>query len=196
MAQDIPEALVRPVGDAVARAALDIVAAARARSHRAEGKTVVVTGVDDLRCRRRHIGKHADLYVEVASQQLRNGHVRSGAREADYDGYAIYGSGTVRGGPVSVSLEGKHYRRFFPLSANVDAASLGFSAPEFQLLSYNSPPTAEPIYVEPLGASQVCNTGGRTRVDYRFNPHWSVYTWLGHYVSFSERNASTQLPDR
>jgi hypothetical protein len=137
-----------------------------------------------------NIGKHADLYVEVAGQQLRNGQVRSGEREADYDGYAIYGSGTVRGGPVSVSLEGKHYRRFFPLSANVDAANLGFSAPEFQLLSYNSPPTAEAIYVEPLGASQVCNSGGRARVDYRFNPHWSVYTWLGHYVSFSESQAA------
>jgi hypothetical protein len=138
------------------------------------------------------IGKHADLYVEVAGQQLRNGQVSGEAREDDYDGYAIYGSGTVRGGPVSVSLEGKHYRRFFPLSANVDAANLGFSAPEFQLLTANSPPTAEPIYVEPLGASQVCNTGGRARVDYRFNPHWSVYTWLGHYVSFSESDAANE----
>ncbi|MEJ7734828.1 MAG: hypothetical protein WKG00_37270 [Polyangiaceae bacterium] len=136
-----------------------------------------------------NIGKHADLYVEVAGQQLRAGQEHSGEREVDYEGYAIYGSGTVRGGPVSVSLEGKHYRRFLPRSANVDAANLGFSAPEFQLLSYNSPPTAEAIYVEPLGASQVCNSGGRARVDYRFNPHWSVYTWLGHYVSFSESDA-------
>lgn len=138
------------------------------------------------------LSKHADLYVEVAGQQLRNGLRTSGPREEDYDGYAIYGSGTVRGGPVSVSLEGKHYRRFFPLSANIDTGSQGFSAPEFQLLTYNSAPTAEPIYVEPLGAAQVCNTGGRARVDYRFDPHWSVYTWLGHYVSFSESDATNE----
>jgi hypothetical protein len=140
-----------------------------------------------------NLGKHGDLYVEVAGQQLRDGQpvrvLEEVVRDRDLTGYAVYGAGTVRGGPVSVSLEGKHYRRFFPLSANVDDVTLGFSAPGFQLLTYNSPPTAEPIYVEPIGAPQVCNTGGRARVDYRFTPHLSVYGWLGHYVSFSEIDA-------
>ena len=138
------------------------------------------------------IADHGDLYVEVAGQQLRDGHLdRSGEAEEDLSGYAIYTAANARGGPVALSLEGKHYRRFFPLSASIDADPLtgaGFGAPEFDAVVYNQPPTAEPIYTEPIGAPNVCVTGGRGRVDYRFNRSASVYAWLGHYVSFSELN--------
>jgi len=142
------------------------------------------------------IGKFGDLYAEVAGQQLRDGRVlalddrgKVTDRDADISGYAVYGSATVRGGPVTVALEGKHYRRFFPLSGNIDTASPGFSAPEYNVITYNNPPTAEPIYVQPLGAPQICNTGGRAKVDYRYNPRVSVYGWFGYYVSFSEVDA-------
>lgn len=137
-----------------------------------------------------NLGKHGDLYLEAAGQQLRNGRAVDVAgrrvREKDLSGYALYASGTVRAGPVSLSLEGKHYRRFFALTANVDGTTKGFAAPEFETLTYSSPPTAEPIYVEPIGSPQVCNTGGRARLDYRFTPHVSLYGWLGRYTSFSE----------
>src|SRR6185437_14908509 len=131
------------------------------------------------------IAKHGDLYVEVAGQAMRDGNQ---AGTQDLDGYAVYASGSINAGPVSVSLEGKHYRNFFPLSANIDVTTPGFSAPEFGLVQYSAPPTAEPIYTEVVsgGSPSVCVTGGRARVDYRFNREASVYTWLGRYRSWSE----------
>ncbi len=138
------------------------------------------------------IAKHGDLYVEVAGQAMREGHlaVANGHEQPqpDLDGYAVYASGSITSGPVSISLEGKHYRNFFPLSANVDTTTPGHSAPEFSLITYSQPPTVEPIYNEVIsgGSPNVCITGGRARVDYRFNREASVYAWLGRYTSWSE----------
>lgn len=132
------------------------------------------------------IAKHGDLYVEVAGQNLGAG--KSGATTPDLSGYAIYANASITGGPVSVSLEGKHYRNFFPLTANIDTSSPGFGAPEFALVAYSQPPTAEPIYTQIVrgGSPNVCITGGRGRVDYRFNRSASFYAWLGRYSSWSE----------
>jgi hypothetical protein len=134
--------------------------------------------------------KHGDLYLEVAGQQMGDGHVIevSGKSKQDLAGYAVYASGGVTGGPVSVSLEGKHYRNYFPLSAHIDTQTAGFGAPEFALVTYSQPPTAEPIYTEIVGggAPNVCVSGGRGRVDYRYNRETSVYAWLGRYSSWSE----------
>jgi Family of unknown function (DUF6029) len=126
------------------------------------------------------IAQHGDLYLEVAGQQMRDGL----AGEPDLSGYAVYGSGTITGGPVSVSLELKHYRNYFPLSANVNT----ITASEFSLLTYSQPPTVEPIYNEVIsgGAPDVCITGGRARLDYRFNHELSAYAWLGRYTSWTE----------
>ncbi|MGK3999838.1 hypothetical protein [Sorangium sp. So ce1024] len=140
------------------------------------------------------IAQRGDLYVEVAGQQLRDGHLdRDNVPVGDLSGYAVYVAANGRSGPLAVSFEGKHYRRFFPLSANIDVSVLsnpGFNAPEFESVAYNQPPTAEPVYVEPIGAPNVCVTGGRGRVDYRFNRSAAVYAWLGRYTSFSERQAN------
>jgi hypothetical protein len=136
------------------------------------------------------IRKHGDLYVEVAGQSMRDGHLSptTGKPQPDLDGYAVYASASITGGPVSVSLEGKHYRNFFPLAANIDVTTPGFGAPEFSLVTYSQPPTAEPVYTEVVsgGAPGVCVSGGRGRIDYRFNRHASVYGWLGRYGSWSE----------
>src|SRR5262249_10440007 len=106
----------------------------------------------------------------------------------DLAGYAIYGNASITGGPVSVSLEGKHYRNFFPLAANIDTQTPGVGAPELALVAYSHPPTAEPISTQIArgGSPGVCVTGGRGRVDYRFDRKTSVYAWLGRYVSWSE----------
>lgn len=135
------------------------------------------------------IAKHGDLYVEVAGQSMREGHLAaSGNPQPNLDGYAVYAAASITGGPVSISLEGKHYRNFFPLSANIDISTPGFGAPEFSLVTYSQPPTAEPIYTEVVsgGSPGVCVTGGRGRVDYRFDRHNSAYAWVGRYTSWSE----------
>jgi hypothetical protein len=142
------------------------------------------------------IAKHGDLYVEVAGQNLRDGHLPTdptipiSGRDKDLSGYAVYASGSFSEGPLSVSVELKHYRRFFPLAANIDLTTPGFRAPEYSVISYNSVPTAEPIYTEQIGSPNVCITGGRGRADYRFNREASVYAWLGRYSSWSESNTS------
>jgi len=141
------------------------------------------------------IAKHGDLYLEVAGQQMGNGHVEHNpqtyeptAPKPDLLGYAVYVNASISAGPVSISLEGKHYRNFFPLSAGIDTQPSAFSAPEFALVTYSQPPTAEPNYTEIVrgGSPSVCVTGGRARVDYRFNREASVYGWLGRYSSWSE----------
>jgi hypothetical protein len=145
------------------------------------------------------LGEVGDLYVEVATQKLGQGRATAtdGAggytRVPDRTGYAVYVSTTVRGGPVSVNFEGKHYRSFFPLSGNINASTASdpsFSAPEFDFVAYNQVPTAEPIYVEQLGQPNLCVTGGRARADFRLSPKVAAYTWVGHYVSFSEIDAN------
>ena len=143
------------------------------------------------------IAKHGDVYLEIAGQQLREGHLVSLAsagapeeRTPDLSGYAVYGAASVRAGPVTGTLEGKHYRSFFPLSANIDVNDPTFGAPEFNVVSYNNVPTAEPIYVEQIGSPNICMTGGRGRADVRLAKPVSVYGWLGHYVSYTEIDAA------
>jgi len=141
------------------------------------------------------IGEIGDFYVEAAGQQLADGQAIAGDGAGGYKtvpdrkGYAIYIAGTLRGGPLSLSIEGKHYRSFFPLSANVNASGASdptFSAPEYDIIAYNQVPTAEPIYVEEIGQPNLCVTGGRAKLDWRIAKPISTYVWLGHYVSFSE----------
>jgi hypothetical protein len=156
------------------------------------------------------IGKGiADAYVEVAGQQLTDGRTSAidaagkRATEADRWGYGIYANANVRMGPVSAAFEFKHYRSFFPLTANIDTVTPGFGAPEFQLVGYNQVPTVEPIYIDPIGLPNICNTGGRARVDAALSKDLTFTGWVGHYVSFSEVNEinfdckeSTQTPEQ
>lgn len=138
-------------------------------------------------------GNYGDLYVEVAGQQLTDGRVTAvgsdggaTANEPDRWGYGIYANANLRLGPVSTSLEFKHYRSFFPLSANIDTVTPGFGAPEFLLVSYNQVPTAEQIFIEPIGNPNVCNTGGRGRLDWNAAKDFLLFGWVGYYASWSE----------
>ncbi len=146
------------------------------------------------------IAKHGDVYVEVAGQSLRDGHLSEplafggpNVKEQDASGRAVYGSASFNAGPVAISLEGKHYRNFFPLNGNIDTTAKGFGAPEFNLITYNQLPTVEPIYTQPVsgGSPNVCIDGGRGRIDYRFNRDTSVYGWLGRYTSWTEKPGVT-----
>jgi hypothetical protein len=144
-----------------------------------------------------NIADHGDAYVEVAMQHLTDGRptgIEDGgfSRERDLTGYAVYGSATVRGGPLAVNFEGKHYRSFFPLSANVNsngAADSTYAAPEFDAVNYNQVPVVEPIYTQPIGQPNICITGGRVKADYEGAPEKRIYGWVGRYTSLSEVNA-------
>ena len=140
---------------------------------------------------------HGDGYVEVAVQHATDGRPVALApdgepeRTPDNTGYAVYLGGNVRAGELTVNLEGKHYRSFLPLSANVNANAASdptFSAPEYDPVAYNQPPTVEPIYTQQFGAPNICVTGGRGKVDYRFSKEVLAYGWGGYYTSFTEVN--------
>jgi hypothetical protein len=131
-------------------------------------------------------------YLEVAGQQQREGRVADIAqdgsltREKDLSGYAVYANLNLSGGPLTTTIEGKYYRSFFPIGANVDLSTRGFAAPEYSIVTYSRPPNVEAIYTEPLGAPDVCNTGMRTRVDWRLSDRAQLYGWVGRYASLSE----------
>lgn len=137
------------------------------------------------------IAGHGDVYVEVAGQSLGDGRPldTAGTQEEDLSGYALYGSGTVHEGAFAFNVEGKHYRSFFPLSANVSTVDQTFGGSEFDTVAYNQVPTAEPIYVQTLGQPNICVSGGRGKTDIRLAPEASIYAWVGHYVSWSEIDA-------
>jgi hypothetical protein len=142
-----------------------------------------------------------DGYVEAAGQQQTDGRVidispdGSVTRQVDVWGYGVYANVNVRASIFSFTLQGKHYRNFFPLAANIDLTTPGFGAAEYNIVNYSEPPTTESIYVEPIGAPDVCNTGGRTRIDAKISEKLNVYGWLGRYVSYTEIDPNLEPVD-
>ncbi len=147
-----------------------------------------------------NIFDHGDLYAEVAVQHNADGRATAidpatgdVTRVPDLTGYGIYVTGSIRQGPVSLTLEGKHYRSLLPLSGNINsdgAADPTFAAPEFDTVAYNQPPNADTYYQEPIGNPNVCISGGRARVDYKATEGLKFYSWAGFYLSESEVNAN------
>jgi hypothetical protein len=137
-----------------------------------------------------------DAYVEVAAQNQRQGRVITideessavTAREPDIWGYAVYGNANIAWDPLSVTLEAKHYQKFWPLGGNIDMNTPGFRAGEYSIVTYSRPPIAEQIYTEPIGAPDVCMTGGRGRADLSLDDDLRIYGWVGRYRSFTEFN--------
>jgi hypothetical protein len=146
------------------------------------------------------IGKVVDVYVEGAGQHQVSGRVLSigdkgTVQEPDLLGYAVYANLNVHAGPIGATLEGKHYRSFYALGANVDTGGAPFGAPEFGVVTYSRPPTAESIYVEPIGSPDICITGGRAKIDYNLSRDKKVYAWVGRFASWSELDANNSTCD-
>ena len=124
-------------------------------------------------------GATESLYLEAAGQKLTHS---ENAEELDA-GYAIYGAATLIRRPLIVLVEAKHYRRFFPLYANVD---LGV-AREFSLLALSAPPTTEESYVDTeFEGFNTCVSGGRARYDLALAKGTSLLGWVGYYQTFAE----------
>ena len=145
---------------------------------------------------------HGDAYLEVATQRLASPIERRasdpesgvpGVGGTDREllarlsgGYAIYAFATLYEGPFTLTLEGKHYERFFPIAASVDP-----SVAEFSQLQYSAPPTTELVTNDTqLAAFNTCVTGGRARLDWRAAPEALVYASLGRYVTYGERDVT------
>lgn len=136
-----------------------------------------------------NIYDHGSFYVEVAAQQQRNpsavaGQTLGKTSVDDVNGYAVYSAISGDAGPMSLTVEGKHYRKFYPLSANIDADGM---VNEFSLVQYSAPPTTLPVYVDTeSNFFNICVSGGRGRLDARATDDLLVYGWVGRYASWSE----------
>ncbi len=145
---------------------------------------------------------HGSFYLEVAAQQQRNDDLPSGfdpatgfvrTPEDDVDGHAVYTSASANAGPFAMTVEGKHYRKFFPLTANTDKDA----ANEFSLIQYSAPPTTLPVYVDTeANFFNTCTTGGRGRLDARVTDDLLVYGWVGRYATWGESaTAACEIED-
>jgi Family of unknown function (DUF6029) len=127
---------------------------------------------------------HGGAYLEVAIQDLH--HAERSTPKQDL-GQAVYLSVNVLAGPLSFLFEGKHYRRFFPLLANVSP----IRAREFSTLAASAPPTTEALFIDTAFESfNTCVSGGRLRSDLELSKRASVYAWAGYYESFAESLAN------
>jgi hypothetical protein len=126
---------------------------------------------------------HGGAYLEVALQDL---HHADASTKLDL-GQAVYLSVNVLTGPLTLLFEGKHYRRFFPLLANVSP----LRAREFSMLAASAPPTTEALFLDTeYEGFNTCVTGGRLRPDVALSRVVSVYAWAGYYQTFAESVAN------
>jgi hypothetical protein len=131
------------------------------------------------------LGGNGSLYVEGALQKL--DHADRGALAAanpELDpGHALYVAASFDARPLHFALEAKHYRRFFPLLANVSTSR----AREFALLAYSAPPTTEALENDTEFESfNTCTTGGRLKADARASKALELFAWFGHYRTWAE----------
>ena len=130
------------------------------------------------------LGGHGGAYLEIALQDLRHADPSTPKLSP---GQAWYLSVNVLSGPLSVLFEAKHYRRFFPLLANVSP----LRARELSTLAASAPPTTEALFIDTAFQSfNTCVSGGRLRADLQLSAIASAYAWAGYYESFAESAAN------
>ncbi len=122
----------------------------------------------------------ASLYTEYAHQALRR---FATARRGSSRGNALYASLNLHRAPLTLVVEGKHYRNLQPLSANIDPTR----AREFSPLQYNRPPTIEPVWNDTQFESfNTCTTGARARLDVAVSRTENLFAWVGRYHTWGE----------
>lgn len=164
--------------------AVDALAPSVVRSTRRIATASASVNVPDL-------DQHGNLYLETAVQdptypgalQQQDELRPEGERRLPGTGYALYGSASIIERPWTFTIEGKHYRRFFPLQGNIDIAR----AREFYSTNYSSAPTTEAYWNDTeFEGFNTCVSGGRGKWDVQVGPTESVFAWVGHYRTWYE----------
>jgi hypothetical protein len=141
-----------------------------------------------------NIAEHGNLYFEAAFQTLSNPYLPEEAESVTRlsGGKALYAQTTAFAGPFTLSVEGKHYDRFFPLMATI---ANGTS--EFAGLQYNAVPTTELITSDTqFDSFNTCVTGGRARLDFRASSHALAYGSVGRYATWGEQSSTCGVEPR
>jgi hypothetical protein len=122
------------------------------------------------------------IYGEVAFQHLQ----QRGAAPLDA-GYGVYTSASYTPKTIALTLEGRHYRRLFPLSANVKLSR----AREFSSLSYNQVPTTEAEDNDTeLEGMNTCVSGARLRADVELQRGVRALGSMAHYLTYAESGSN------
>jgi hypothetical protein len=148
----------------------------------------IITGSQSVELPR--LSRELSLYFEAALQKLDE------QPESAIDaGHALYTSLSYGAGPLHLTLEGKHYRRFFPLRANVSAAR----AREFSDLAYSAPPTTEPLTADTMFENfNTCTSGARLSAGAGASQTLTLIGSFAHYRSWAESvaNEACVIADR
>lgn len=128
------------------------------------------------------LGRDFSAYAELAFQHLQSG------PGVDLDpGYGLYASASYTPPSVALTLEGRHYRRLFPLAANVKLSRVR----EFSSLAYNQVPTTEPEDNDTeFEGMNTCVSGGRLRGDVRLASGVRALSSLAHYLTYAESSGN------
>lgn len=122
-------------------------------------------------------------YAELALQQLTT---RAGQPPVDA-GYGLYVSASYTPKNVALTLEGRHYRRLFPLSGNVKLSRAG----EFSSLSYNQVPTTEAEDNDTeFERMNTCVSGARLRGVVTLDRGTRALGSFAHYLTWAESGAN------
>lgn len=124
-------------------------------------------------------------YLEVAVQNRTP--LADETSSINRKGYAAYASLALTEGAVTTTLEGKHYRGYYPVRIYADTA--GGYAP-FRAVQYNAPPTLELVTQDSLFDNS-CTTGSRARVDVRATKSLLVFASGAYFANWGERGSGT-----
>lgn len=123
------------------------------------------------------------VYAELAFQHLAD---RAPTTRID-PGYGLYASASYTPEHVALTLEARHYRRLFPLAANVKLARAG----EFGSLAYNQVPTTEPEDNDTeFERMNTCVSGARLRGDFTLQRGARALGSFAHYLTYAESGAN------
>lgn len=127
-----------------------------------------------------------NLYLEGAMQHRVSWEGLPLAESGDRArGVAAYGAASYSAGVVTTTLEGKHYRGFYAVPANLNRTYFpGFAG----AIVYNAPPNVELITQDSLFDNS-CTTGGRARVDVRPRKGFAVFASGAYFANWGEQGS-------
>jgi hypothetical protein len=124
-------------------------------------------------------------YLEIAVQNRKL--FDDAPAQAENKGYAAYASFSLTEGIVTTTLEGKHYRGYYPVRVNANTAGAFFP---FTAVQYMAPPTLE-LVTQDSFFDNSCVTGSRARVDVRPSKSLLAFASGAYFANWGERPPGT-----
>ena len=124
-----------------------------------------------------------NAYLEIAMQNRSRFSELPAANENK--GYAAYGSLSLTEGIVTTTLEGKHYRGYYPARVYADPTRYG----AFRAVQYMTVPTLEMVTQDSLFDNS-CTSGSRARIDFHVTKSLLSFVSAAYFANWGERDAN------